>query len=239
MDTNETNKLKLDNLLKQADEAHEQHQYALSIRLYLEANEIANNLSDVPPLQKAEIAHDIGKIYFYQGDYGVAHKYFEIALLAKQKHLAPDALKLADIYNEVALTELCLGHLEKALQHLDDALSIRYKHHSDKHPKILDTQLNKAVVLQHLNRLDEAIQICESIIDDYPADHVNLGELHNNVGLLYHKQEQYDKALKHHMISLTIKQNKPTNTYNLAEVANSYYHIARCHAKLNNLTLLN
>lgn len=135
--------------------------------------------------------HYKGYYYFDIKNYTASKTYFKNAIsIAKSKSLM---LQCAQNLTGLSLVLTDQNYLQEALNLLEEAQSITHQYCPTESG---DVYYQKAVVLQELNRLNdakEAILIAQKYYNKHPHPQ-NAGTIDGILGIIYLKQKQYDAA---------------------------------------------
>jgi signal transduction histidine kinase len=188
----------------------------------LELSKKSNNLEI-----QAGVAHDIGNIYSYQGDYDKALYYCRQSLgiwtRIGHKNIAGVLSDIGNIYYNKKDYVYALSFYRSAYENArqnNDALAYGY------------TLNNIGLVYSALDSFEKAIKYFETAINYYKIDLNKMGiaNTEGNLGEVYLKTGRMDLALKHGAISLDL--SKELN-YKKG-ILDAYIHLAEVESKQGN-----
>jgi tetratricopeptide (TPR) repeat protein len=133
-----------------------------AIKLYFDTLKIIDN-SYPKYVRKDEILRNLGRFYYYIGDYQKAEKTFNEMIDLQIHKFGKDSYKIADSYMKLAFVNLKLNKIQEALNLVEKALIIRKKHYSPIHPKLYCGIYYKESILRLKNK-DNSISL------KYPAN---------------------------------------------------------------------
>lgn len=136
-----------------------------------------------------------GDIFGSRGEFSEALRFLKKALELGLE--MKDTLSVVRAYNNLGLVYYNTGSFDKALNSFTQANLLGHKVLSrSQKARVL---LNKGLVNDELGQVDEALRYYNSSLEllTQDADSVGLGIVHNNLGRLYHKQKETEKALVH------------------------------------------
>ena len=177
--------------------------------LLLERWEKADEIEDLF-LTASHIFNNLANINYHQGDYEKAFRYYEKALVIRERVLGADHPDIAAIYNNMAVVYSEQGDFKKALRYFEKALTIRERVLGADHPDTAMTYNNMAVVYRKqgdyekaLRYYEKALAIIERVLG---ADHPDIAATYNNMAAVYDEQGDYEKALRYYGKALAIKE---------------------------------
>ncbi|MGM0452287.1 MAG: tetratricopeptide repeat protein [Thermodesulfobacteriota bacterium] len=149
---------------------------------------------------KASAARDLGEAYMAEGNYTRA-----LRELLKAEKMDPDD---PYVQNDLGLTYLAKNDAEKAVTHFRRALEIK--------PDYSPARNNLGSAYISLQQWDKAIECFKTVKDDllyatpqYPA---------SNLGLIYYRKGEYEKAKQHYQEALDLKSGFPKALHGLGQV---------------------
>ena len=183
------------------------------------------------PLQQAQADKLTGIVYYLQGQYSEAQHYYQEALeyFQKQKFSPINAIKQANLLNNIALVQTSQGYSVAALKsyQLAEPLYQRYGDEIDK----IDVRYNLATLYISLHRFDIAISMLKEVISKRIAigDSNGVAKASGDLGVAYKYSGEYQKAEQFTLNALTYFQqqknqyDEASQLHNIAEV---YYELS-------------
>ncbi|OFY86830.1 MAG: hypothetical protein A3F72_21325 [Bacteroidetes bacterium RIFCSPLOWO2_12_FULL_35_15] len=189
---------------------------------------------------KSTSFHNLGVIYYYDGNDEKALNYYFKALEIRNKLSIehPQLIKykndLADTYNNIGIAYKHKGEFEKALEYYLKVLmvyeEINKTNKGDFSSKtgIGAAYNNLGVVYTALGNYSEALQnhLKSLKIKEEIGDKSGIAYSYNNIGIVYEYQEDFDHALEYYFKSLKIRQE----TGNKMGIANSFNNIGNIYS---------
>jgi tetratricopeptide (TPR) repeat protein len=178
----------------------EQGAHASGVADLFRALEIANKLEDKKKI--AEALYGLGYLYDYHQDFDQAIKYHKDALRISEE--IGDKNLNCMVYTSMGSVYQQSGNTVQALEYVTKALDLaRALNYSEYVRKNLD---NLGSIHLNMNELSMAL---DYFMQATEISHSAMAKtwLQNNIGKVYSKMEEYDKAAQHAMISLTTAQD--------------------------------
>jgi len=193
--------------------------YGDAMEYFLESLKVSREISDSLTIIEALLA--IGFTYGYVEKWNDALEYQQQALKIYQQ--MNDSLGIARIYNDMGVTNMRAGNLGVALKQHQAALSIRLK--SPEHYYTFASYLYIGNIYEKLNRLPEAIANYEAGLRHIKFSKYLVSgiDAHLNLGIVYMKSSEYQKALNafSSVLELSLKIKDRTSE------AQAYLYIAK------------
>ncbi|MBR3375609.1 MAG: tetratricopeptide repeat protein [Firmicutes bacterium] len=153
---------------------------------------------------------NLASVYFEQGDYEKALKYYGKACNITEQMLGTENPNAATIFNDTALVYYNQGDYEKALEYYSKALIITMRVLGMEHPLTATVYNNVAMVYQSLGNyqktlqyLEKALAIRERVLGtEDPAT----ATTYHNMAVVYQSLGNYEKALEYCGTSLAIRE---------------------------------
>lgn len=167
----------------------------------------------------AVLNNDLGSVYEGLSDYdkSVFHYYEALRILER----LGDRARVGGVSLNLSYLYVQLDDMEQALVLANQAL----KNFEEGDPRIAQAHLLRAMVYDDINKYKEAESELKKALGLIPPEQEENATLRssilNSLGLLYHHQEEYDKALDYFWQSFRIDNSLG----NMAEVAVSYANI--------------
>ena len=168
----------------------------------------------------------IGSLYYYQGDYEKALKYYNITLEI-QTELKID---IGASLNNIAIVYSHQGKYDMAITYFKEALKLEQKHKNTKGIAISFTNLGATYI--NFERYHIALEYFNKALEIYHQLDNKNGEATTliNMGNIYFSQQNFEEALKYY--EKTLKINKALgNKMNIAMVLKN---IGKIHIEINN-----
>ena len=103
-----------------------------------------------------------------------------------------------------------LGQTDDALEVLDRADVITALHYGPEHPRRWEALEQRGSILSWGGRYDEALAVLEAVVDGYerncPDDAHRMASVLNNIGVVHHFEERFDRALEFYARSLEFRR---------------------------------
>jgi len=193
--------------------------YGDAMEYFLESLKVSREINDSLTIIEALLA--IGFTYGYVEKWNDALDYQQQALKIYQ-HMN-DSLGIARIYNDMGVTNMRAGNLGVALKQHQAALAIRLK--SPEHYYTFASYLYIGNIYEKLNRLPEAIAHYEAGLRyiKFSKYLVSGIDAHLNLGIVYMKSSDYQKALNAFSSVLELSLKIKDRTFE----AQAYLYIAK------------
>lgn len=166
----------------------------------LRAREIQSGLSNVRPIDQAEVANILAGIYYDRGDYEKAEPLYREVLDLSLQHAGPkagDQQVLAVSYNDVGATLRKMGRTEEAVEYFEHAAQLFRKSLGPVHWQTLQATYNLACCLEELGEPEEALKWQEEILAlrrRHLGDHVQVARSLERIGEIHLKQGRGQQA---------------------------------------------
>lgn len=149
---------------------------------------------------QASAARDLGEAYMAEGNYTRA-----LRQLLKAEKMNPED---PYVQNDLGLTYLAKKDAEKAVTHFKRALEIK--------PDYSPARNNLGSAYISLEQWDKAIECFKTVKDDllYATPHYPA----SNLGLIYYKKGDYDKAKQYYQEAIDLKSGYPKALHGLGQV---------------------
>lgn len=135
--------------------------------------------------------HNLALFYLYIGQYQKAEKFLEESLLIKKKHLGTeDHIEMAITYDALALIKIFLGKFSEASKLVESSYDIAMNVYSNNDINKLEVIIDHGNMQRLLGNYKKSEEIlCHALIvaqELHKLDHLNIGIIKANLGLLYH-----------------------------------------------------
>jgi CHAT domain-containing protein/Tfp pilus assembly protein PilF len=193
--------------------------YDMAILYHQKALSIWHKDPEKPDPKAASIYLGLGNCYRLKGNYERAIYYHQVSLAIKYSFLPPIHRDIAKSYINIALCLWNIKQYDQSIVQLEKALTIQkqvlgYEINADK----AGTYNNMAVVFRLQGKYTYGIQYAQKSLDI--RLHI-LGKCHNdtsntyyNIGLIYAKKNEFEKALHHYQKALqSLALNVPDEDY--------------------------
>ncbi len=173
-----------------------------------------NNLAKI----EADAFKSIGIYHYYKSEHQKAIDAYQLSLVFYEQAEYP--LKLASLYNNIALAYAVLGDLKKTLANYESAENIYQEKGSEKDK--VDVRYNIAGLYLRLKRFDLAIEYYLYVIDKYIElnDESSLARARADLGTVYKYSGEHQKALALLLQAIEYFE-KSDDQYNLASFSNN------------------
>jgi len=233
MSANELNHLKFQkNLVQKGGEAFQQaemyfesHKYEKALKyymLYIQENEAKGKDANL-----ATSYHNIGNVYYSQGEYRKALEYHLKSLDTRKSVFGNNHPHTATSYHNIGIVYDTQGEYKKALGYYLKSLDIHKSVYGDNHPRTATSYHNIGIVYYSQGEYRKTLEYYLKSLDIrksvYGDNHPDTGASYNNIGMVYYDQGEYKKALEYHLKSLDI--NKSVYGDNHPDTATSYNNI--------------
>ena len=197
---------------------YQKQNYNQALQLY--QNALTHISSDGDADIRADIFYKIGRTNLKQQNYHLAIEAFERALKIQEKGSDRDR---AILHNMLGLAYQKVGSIEKAREHLNDALELRYKTgdvlgEARTLGNLGATYLSQGRYIKAIELYQKAGQLFSSADDSSPND---FGNILTNLSSVYAEMGQNDKALSYQHQALTIYEKAGDR----AGIASSFHNI--------------
>ncbi len=118
-----------------------------------------------------------------------------------------DDIRLAKVYNMLAIAQMGIGKVNDALPNYHKSLDIYISNGESASANVGTLYNNIANAYATEKQIDEALPFymkCLSIRLARGENHIDICEIYNNIGVAYLKKREYDLALEYHNKGLTI-----------------------------------
>lgn len=192
---------------------------------------------------RGSLGAELGRTYFYLGDYKRAAELFQISLPYIQNQTNENSLKTAKVLDTLGVIYRELGNYQEAEKVLEKGLAIYEKHHPQNYKEIAHTLTHLGSIHKELGNDNKARNVLEKSFPIYEKcppknDKENLWTL-VHLGMVHRDLGNYEKAISVLEQSLHIyKTHFPENYVRIASVLASLgnvYNLAGDYAKAKNL----
>ncbi|CAF3800177.1 unnamed protein product [Rotaria socialis] len=184
--------------------------------------------------ERAHYNVQLGRVYYYTGEYSKALVSYEQVLEIRKIDLSPNYHELAFYYNNIGLVYCCTGEYSKSLASHERSLEIKKLAASPNDSELAISYHNMAGVYYKMGDYSKALLYYEKDLKiseiALPSNHPSLAVTYNNIGLVYANIGEYSKALESHERSLKIK--KIVLPPNHPDLASSYNCIGELYFKM-------
>lgn len=180
---------------------------------------------------KAVVLRNIGAINNFSGNLQKAFDFNQKALkISKQ---IGSEIDIALNLNDIAITLIQFGKLDRALNNLDEAKTIFLKLNDTKN--IGNCLLNIANIYMIRSEYKDALKYYQDSLDCFKKIESDEGVAKNlnNIGLIYSNRNIFDRSLKYHQEALEINQKLD----NKEGIASSFTNISNVYFNQNKLDL--
>lgn len=182
--------------------------------LYLQASALWESLKEPDQAAVAQVAYNLGRLYFDQGKYAEAENYYQRALTVRERVLGPVHSEIARCLNSLALLYWKSGiHLDKAERTYQRALAMYRQTLGEEHTQTAHCWNNLALLHVTQGRYEEAEQIHRRVLaireKVLPAEHLDTAQTLQNLACLYLEQQSvshYEEAEQLCRRSLEIRE---------------------------------
>lgn len=191
------------------DDAKNQYELSLDIihRLYGEENQ-----------DEAIAFINIGSIYYFNGDVGLAAEYFQRSVEIYRSLTGDFSSGLGASLNNLAASHYILGNYDKSADYFEEAQRIKEENLGYDHPETATGYSNLAVIYILDNdfraareNIEKSITVRENV---YGPDHPNLIDPIIQLGNLYNQQlKEYDEAREQYKLALSIATERLGETH--------------------------
>ena len=140
---------------------------------------IEQQLDEEPAIQ-ARLKSVLGDIFRVVGDYERSRHHLERSLELMQSEPEPDAYRLGQTLNHLAVLDRQEAHFEDALSRLEHASTLWTEALGPEHSEVAGLLNNRGNVLMELGRYEEAAEALESALEKWQR---SLGPNHRSVGI--------------------------------------------------------
>ncbi|MCG8462431.1 MAG: tetratricopeptide repeat protein, partial [Holophagales bacterium] len=162
---------------------------------------IRQGLDEEPAIQ-ARLMSVLGDIYRVVGDYDRSREHLERSLELWQADPEPDALRLGQTLNHLAVLDRNVGRLHDAAANLQRAASLWVEALGPEHPRVAGLLNNQGNVLREMGRYAEAAAALERALAIWErslgAEDRNVGIAALNLGNVWNQLGRYEEALAYY-----------------------------------------
>ncbi len=174
---------------------------------------------------------NLGNVYYNQGKYVQAEKYYQKALNIRLKVLEETHPDMAKSYNNLGCVYNNLGKYTQAEEYYQKALNIRLKVLEETHPDMAKSYNNLGVIYNHQGKYAQAEEYYKKALNirlkvlgenhpDTAKSYYNLGYVYGEQGKYAQTEEYYQKALN---IQLKVLgENHPDTAKSYNNLGNVY-----------------
>lgn len=183
--------------------------------------------------------HNLGILYYYQGDREKTIQYFQQSLAGKRKLYGLESLDAAKVLNNLGVLLSDQGKVEEALQHYEDSYRIKRGLYGSRSPEVFSVLLNMGALYMEKFDYKNArayFDSCLAIAQAHPEEAVlnqGLAKVYNNLAALFTGRRDYARAAHYHQqaIAYKIALQGPGHW----EVAESYANLGAMYCESGNL----
>ena len=158
----------------------------------------------------------IGIISHHLGDPDIAWKWYKKALKIRINNLGNDHIKMAEIYNNIALvfsdTRSQKYDLTLALEWFDKALAIFKKNLGEEHREVSTIYRNMACIYNSMGDYAVAMRLhneaLKSRLRELGEEHAYVAQSYNDIGDVYKNQHNYDHSLDYYKKAMIIREKR-------------------------------
>ena len=189
------------------------------------------------PAVEAELASNLGALWFAAGDFEQAQVHYLDALERRRRLHGPDHVEVGFAHDDLGRVAYRRGDDEQAIVHHQHALALLERALGDDHPELAEPLTNLANVRLRQKRLDEAQTLYERALSirerGLGPTHVGVGIALNNLGNVHDARADYATALDVYTRALAILEAAlgPDHPDLAATLANA----GNCHESLGQL----
>lgn len=166
----------------------------------------------------ATIWNNIGRVYFYQGEYAEAICAYNMALMIRREKALTSRDLIVDVAATVCNAGQCyhrIGQYEQAKTHYKEFLCLAQTNFSANRRDIAIVLRCIAELYHDQNKFDEALKFYDYALqlgrDAVGVTHLDVITTLNKLGSLYYAKNQYDLALQYYNEGLIQIEEKETN----------------------------
>ena len=169
-------------------------------------------------------------------EFHIARKYYESALSILLKHVSPNHITVALIYNRLGILHRRLGDIDHAKEFHNRALEIKLKKLDPDHPEVAATYSHLGFIQLALGDHKQAKEYQHRALTIYlkklSPDHVFVAKSYCNLGYTHKKMGELESAKKYLGLALEIQlKTCPDHP----DVATTYRILGDVHCQLNDL----
>ena len=169
-------------------------------------------------------------------EFHIARKYYESALSILLKHVSPNHITVALIYNRLGILHRRLGDIDHAKEFHNRALEIKLKKLDPDHPEVAATYSHLGFIQLALGDHKQAKEYQDRALTIYlkklSPDHVFVAKSYCNLGYTHKKMGELESAKKYLGLALEIQlKTCPDHP----DVATTYRILGDVHCQLNDL----
>ena len=212
--------------------------YDAAEKVYLRQIALSEEVYGTTHLYTAQSYNNIGEVYHLQGNYGKALEYYNKALSEREHKLqSGNAVEIAQSYNNIALTDICLGKNDEAMDFLFKAVPIWENVVGKNHAATAITYnnigvcyINKGDYPKALEYYNTSLKIRETVLE---PEHQDIAQSYNNIGLVYDTLGHYDQAIMYYFKALeiyekTLGTDNPSTATAINNLGLTYYNQGNC-----------
>ncbi len=175
-----------------------------------------------------EFFDNLGKVYYYLGEYKKAQPFWYKVLEIREKVLGEEHPDTASSYNNLALLYKSMGAYEKAEPLYKKALKISENVLGEEHPSTATSYNNLAGLYRSMGAYEKAEPLYEKSLKIYEKvlgeEHPSTATSYNNLAELYRSMGAYEKVEPLYKKALKIKEKVLGEEH--PSTANSYNNLA-------------
>ena len=169
-------------------------------------------------------------------EFHIARKYYESALNILLKHVSPNIITVASIYDRLGVLHQRFGDLDRAKEFHNRALEIFLKKLGPDHCAVASTYSKLGFIHLELGDNEQAKEYQDRALTIYlkrvSPDHVSVARSYGNLGSIHTAMGELESAKKYLGLALEIQlKTGPDHP----DVATTYGILGDVHCKLNNL----
>lgn len=175
------------------------------------ALEIQEKLSGKDDVAVADCLHKLALVYAEEGKFSLAEPAYQRCLSIKEKSLGRDDPSVGSTLNNIGIMQMWQGNYAAAEPIFQRCLAIREKALGNGHPEVARVLINLAGVELNQRKhtaAEEHYQRCLAILESSQIGDrdVLIGDVLNNLAIVYHCQEKYSDAEPRYLQSLDIAE---------------------------------
>ena len=199
----------------------------LSLSYLKNATEIYTAIHGEEHPQLTIAYNELGKAYFITGNYDVAKKCYEKALIISKKVYSQEHAHVARSYSGLGAVYSELGKYNEAKQYYEESLIIRKKIYDEEHADVAASYNNLGVVCRDLGKYNKAKEYHEKALiirkKIYHEEHADVAGGYDNLGVVCTDLGKYNEAKEYYEKALIIREKIYDEEH--ADIATSYSNL--------------
>ncbi len=178
-------------------------------------------------IERADILHTMGTVYWNKTDYDRSLEHYDAALKIRMKKLGEKTGETASTISNIGMIYYHKGYYDLALEYYERGQKIRMELFGPSSPELASVYINTAVVYRVKGDYEKAFDYNQKAlalrVKAFGEKHPRVAVIYQNLGIISDLMGDYERALGYHNKALAIRLETVGAEH--PDVANSYNDI--------------